>query len=83
MGKILDIELRKVLQRRGLRNKKWALDMEESAIEFLLEKGYTKNLGARPLKRAIEQYLLAPLATTIVNHNFPIGDQLLMDSRGI
>ncbi|MEL7423135.1 MAG: AAA family ATPase [Bacteroidota bacterium] len=82
LGKILDIELRKVLQRRGLRNKKWALDMEESAIEFLLEKGYTKNLGARPLKRAIEQYLLAPLATTIVNHNFPKGDQFLLVSRG-
>ena len=82
LGKILDIELRKVLLRRGLRNKKWALDMEDSAIEFLLEKGYTKNLGARPLKRAIEQYLLAPLATTIVNHNFPKGDQFLLVSRG-
>ena len=82
LGKILDIELKKVLQRRGLRNKKWALDMEDSAIEFLLEKGYTLNLGARPLKRAIEQYLLAPLATAIVNHNFPKGDQFLLVSRG-
>ncbi len=82
LGKILDIELKKVLQRRGLRNKKWALDMEDSAIEFLLEKGYSHNLGARPLKRAIEQYLLAPLATTIVNHNFPKGDQFLLVSRG-
>ena len=82
LSKILDIELNKVLQRRGFRNKKWALDMEDSAIEFLLEKGYTRNLGARPLKRAIEQYLLAPLATTIVNHNFPKGDQFLLVSRG-
>jgi ATP-dependent Clp protease ATP-binding subunit ClpC len=82
LSKILDIELKKVLQRRGLRNKKWALDMEDSAIEFLLEKGYTYNLGARPLKRAIEQYLLAPLATTIVNHSFPKGDQFLLVSRG-
>jgi ATP-dependent Clp protease ATP-binding subunit ClpC len=82
LSKILDIELKKVLQRRGLRNKKWALDMEDSAIEFLLEKGYTHNLGARPLKRAIEQYLLAPLATTIVNHNFPKGDQFLYVSKG-
>jgi ATP-dependent Clp protease ATP-binding subunit ClpC len=82
LSTILDIELKKVLQRRGLRNKKWALDMEDSAIEFLLEKGYTRNLGARPLKRAIEQYLLAPLATAIVNHNFPKGDQFLLVSRG-
>lgn len=82
LSTILDIELKKVLQRRGLRNKNWALDMDDSAIEFLLEKGFTKNLGARPLKRAIEQYLLAPLATTIVNHNFPKGDQFLLVSRG-
>ncbi len=81
LRKILDIELRNILQRRGLRNKKWDLDMDDSAIEFLLEKGYTLNLGARPLKRAIEHYLLAPLALTIVNHNFPHGDQFLMVNR--
>lgn len=81
LRKILDIELKSILQRRGLRNKKWDLDMDDSAIEFLLEKGYTINLGARPLKRAIEQYLLAPLALTIVNHNFPQGDQFLMVNR--
>ncbi len=81
LRKILDIELKKILQRRGLRNKKWDLDMDDSAIEFLLEKGYTLNLGARPLKRAIEQYLLAPLALTIVNHNFPQGDQFLTVNR--
>ncbi len=82
LSQILDIELKNILQRRGLRNKQWALDMEDSAIEFLLEKGYTQNLGARPLKRAIEQYLLAPLATTIVNHNFPKGNQFLLVSKG-
>jgi len=81
LAKILDIELKKVLQRRGLRQRQWALDMEESAIEFLLDKGYTENLGARPLKRAIEQYLLAPLAMTIVNKNFPQGDQFLLVSK--
>ena len=81
LSKILNIELKKVLKRRGLRNRQWALDMEDSAIEFLLEKGYTHNLGARPLKRAIEQYLLAPLAMAIVNHNFPKGDQFLLVSK--
>ncbi len=81
LSKILNIELKKVLKRRGLKNRKWALDMEESAVSFLLEKGYTHNLGARPLKRAIEQYLLAPLALTIVNHNFPKGDQFLLVSK--
>ncbi len=77
MRKILYNELNFTLQRRGLRTKEWAVEWEESAINFLLEKGFTPDLGARPLKRAIEQYLLAPLSLTIVRHQFPEGDQFL------
>jgi ATP-dependent Clp protease ATP-binding subunit ClpC len=47
-----------------------------------LEKGFTADLGARPLKRAIERYLLSPLALTIVNHQFPEGDQFLFVRAG-
>jgi ATP-dependent Clp protease ATP-binding subunit ClpC len=53
------------------------VEWDESAVEFLLEKGFTADLGARPLKRAIERYLLSPLALSIVNHQFPEGDQFL------
>ena len=55
----------------------WAVEWEDSAIDFLLDKGFDSNLGARPLKRAIERHLLSPLAITIVNHQFPDGDQFL------
>jgi ATP-dependent Clp protease ATP-binding subunit ClpC len=65
------------IMRRGLRTRQWAVEWDESAIDFLLEKGFTADLGARPLKRAIERYLLSPLALTIVNHQFPEGDQFL------
>ncbi|CAN0522070.1 unnamed protein product, partial [Laminaria digitata] len=74
---ILLKELTNVLQRRGLRNRDWAVEWEDSALDFLLEKGFTAELGARPLKRAIERYLLSPLAITIVNNQFPEGDQFL------
>ena len=74
---ILRKELHEVFQRRGLRNRAWAVEWDDAASEFLLEKGFTPDLGARPLKRAIEHYLLAPLAKTIVNHQFPEGDQFL------
>ena len=77
MRDILFKELYNVLQRRGLRNREWAVEWEESAINFLLKKGFTQDLGARPLRRAIEQYLLAPLSVTIVNHQHPEGDQFL------
>lgn len=77
---ILKNELGKVLARRGLRRRAWELDFEDSALEFLLEKGFSSSLGARPLKRAIEKFLLAPLAVTIVNHDYPKGNQFLLVS---
>jgi len=77
MRDILKKELRNVLQRRGFRNREWAVEWEESALEFLLDKGFTPDMGARPLRRAIEQHLLAPIAMTIVEHRFPQGDQFL------
>lgn len=77
---ILKNELGNVLGRRGLRRRGWDLDFEDSALEFLLEKGFSSTLGARPLKRAVERYLLAPLAVTIVNHDYPKGNQFLLVS---
>ncbi len=78
MRQILRKELRDVLQRRGLRSRQWAVEWAHSAIEFLLKKGFTPDLGARPLKRAIDRYLLTPLAHAIVNRSVPEGDQFLL-----
>lgn len=86
MKDLLHKELRGVLQRRGLRNRAWVIEWEDSAIEFLLAKGFTPDLGARPLKRAIERYVLSPLALTIVKHQVPEGEQFLFvrsDSKKI
>jgi ATP-dependent Clp protease ATP-binding subunit ClpC len=77
MRDILRKELRNVLQRRGFRSREWAVEWEDSAIEFLLDKGFTPDMGARPLRRAIDQHVLAPIAMTIVEHRFPEGDQFL------
>ena len=77
MRSILRKELARVLERRGLQNREWAVEWESSALEFLLEKGFTADMGARPLKRAIDQFLLAPLAATMVERRFPTGDQFL------
>jgi ATP-dependent Clp protease ATP-binding subunit ClpC len=77
MREILAKELQDVQGRRGLRNRSWAIVWEDAALDFLLEKGFSPDLGARPLKRAIERYFLAPLATTIVNRQVPEGDQFL------
>jgi ATP-dependent Clp protease ATP-binding subunit ClpC len=86
MREILKKELGRVLERRGLKHREWAVEWEESAQEFLLEKGFSPEMGARPLRRAIDQYVVAPLAATIVEKRFPEGDQFVFvrsDGRGI
>jgi ATP-dependent Clp protease ATP-binding subunit ClpC len=77
MRKIIEKELAAVLERRGLRQRDWAVEYEDSAITFLLDKGFSADMGARPLRRAIDQYFLAPLAATLVEHRYPAGDQFL------
>ena len=77
MRSILKKELGSVLERRGFKDREWAVEWEASALEFLLEKGFSPEMGARPLKRAIDQYVIAPLAATIVERRFPEGDQFV------
>jgi ATP-dependent Clp protease ATP-binding subunit ClpC len=77
MRAILQKELNGVLERRGLKNREWAVEWESSALDFLLDRGFNAQMGARPLKRAIEQYVVAPLASNIVEHRFPSGEQFL------
>ncbi len=86
MRSILKKELAALLDRRGLKDRAWAIEWESSALEFLLEKGFSPEMGARPLKRAIDQYLVAPLAAIIVEKRFPEGEQFLFvrsDGNGI
>jgi hypothetical protein len=86
MRVILHKELKQVLERRGLKDRAWAVEWEASALEFLLDKGFSPEMGARPLKRAIDQFVVAPLAATIVEHRFPEGEQFVFfrsDGHGI
>jgi ATP-dependent Clp protease ATP-binding subunit ClpC len=86
MRGILKKELAALLDRRGLKDRAWAIEWESSAQDFLLEKGFSPEMGARPLKRAIDQYVVAPLAAIIVEKRFPEGDQFLFvrsDGEGI
>ena len=78
MKALLDKELAQALERRGLRTRPWAVELDESAFEFLIERGFTRDLGARPLRRAIERHLLGPIATAIVGQGVPGGEQFLL-----
>ena len=81
MRGILTKELARLFERRGLKDRDWAVEWDASALEFLLERGFTPEMGARPLKRAIDDYVVAPLAATIVERRFPEGDQFVFIRR--
>jgi ATP-dependent Clp protease ATP-binding subunit ClpC len=65
---IVDFELDKVGKRLEERHMK--MDIEESAKEFLIDKGYNPDFGARPLRRAIEQYVENPVSESILRGEF-------------
>jgi ATP-dependent Clp protease ATP-binding subunit ClpA len=50
---------------------------------FLLAEGYDRRYGARPLKRAIERYLIIPLSNLIATGQISAGDVLLVERDGV
>ena len=75
--KIVDLELAKVAER--LKNKKIEIQTTESAKEFLAERGFDQNLGARPLKRVIQKQVLDPLSLKIVSGEVKEGERVMVD----
>lgn len=65
--KIIDIELKDFFVR--IEKLGFKLQLSESAKEFIATKGYDKNFGARPLKRAIQKYLEDELAELMLQLN--------------
>ena len=74
LHKIIDLTLKKVFNR--IEALGYAVELEEDAKDFLSEKGYDPQYGARPLARAIQKYLEDPLAEEILNGKVKEGDSI-------
>ncbi len=74
---IIDIIMKHVLAR--LVNLGLNLVLTDAAKEFIADKGYDIQFGARPLHRAIQKYIEDPLAEEILNHSVKEGDTLVGD----
>ena len=75
--KIIDIELKKVIHR--IEDLGYKIELSKEAKEFIADKGFDKQYGARPLKRAIQKYIEDLLAEEIVNNRLTEGDQIVLD----
>ena len=71
---IIDILMAGVMKR--LNSLGFSLELSEEAKEFIADKGYDSQFGARPLHRAIQKYLEDPLAEEILNTNIKSGDHV-------
>jgi len=75
--KIVELELEKIRQR--LSNKNIDIKITQGAKDFLSNKGFDPNLGARPLKRVIQKLVLDPLALKIVGGQVQEKDKIVVD----
>ncbi|UEG48877.1 ATP-dependent Clp protease ATP-binding subunit [Ferruginibacter lapsinanis] len=74
---IIDILMKGVMKR--LVNLGFSMELTLEAKEFIADKGYDSQFGARPLHRAIQKYLEDPLAEEILNMQVKEGDTLIAD----
>ncbi|HAF28455.1 MAG TPA: Clp protease ClpC [Bacteroidales bacterium] len=75
--KIIDIELKGLYSR--IQTLGYDIELTVTAKDYVTEKGFDPDFGARPLKRAIQKYLEDPMAEAIIKSSLKQGDILLVD----
>jgi len=74
---IIEIELKKLYDR--VKELGYQLTLSDKAKAFIADKGFDKQFGARPLKRAIQKYVEDALAEEIITSKIASGDEIYMD----
>ncbi len=76
MKQIIDIQIKKIEER--LLDKNIQLKIEDEVKDLLIEKGYSQEFGARPLKRTIQNLILSPLSIKILNEEIKPKSKILI-----
>ena len=77
VGRIVEIELSQLASR--MEGMGYTLSVTDGAKSFLADKGYSREYGARPLKRAIQSYVEDKLAEVMIDGDCPVGSNLSVD----
>ena len=77
--KIIDIELKHLFKR--VYDLGYKIEVTEDAKDFIVEKGWDEQYGARPLKRAIQKYIEDNLAEEIIRSNLKDGSEIIVDYK--
>ena len=76
--RIIDLELSKLFGR--IESLGYSISLTDAAKDFLVDKGYDEQFGARPLRRALQKYLEDPLAEEIISAQLTEGDKIEGDA---
>jgi ATP-dependent Clp protease ATP-binding subunit ClpB len=79
LARIVDIQLGRLEKRLAQQN--LTLDVDQGAKALLAKEGYDPQFGARPLKRAIQEHLLDPLATKLLAGDFKPGERVKVSAN--
>ena len=79
VGRIVGMELGQLSSR--MEDMGYSLSVTDAAREFLSDKGYSREYGARPLKRAIQTYVEDKLAEVMIDGECPAGSLLTVDAN--
>lgn len=74
---IADIYLKRVNEQAGANG--LTVELSDAVKDFLVEQGYDPNLGARPLRRAVQRYIEDPLSEELLLGRFQSGDTIVAD----
>jgi ATP-dependent Clp protease ATP-binding subunit ClpB len=77
--KIVDIQI-DVLKER-LKDKKIEIELTASCREFMADKGFSPEYGARPVKRVIQKLIVDPLSLKVIQGQFKEGDKITIDVK--
>ena len=77
--RIIDVELKGLYQR--IADMGYTILLTDAAKDFVATKGYDVQFGARPLKRAIQNYIEDGISDLIVNGDLPAGSKILIDKN--
>ncbi|UCC75084.1 MAG: ATP-dependent chaperone ClpB [Gemmatimonadota bacterium] len=77
LRRIVDLQLERAMSL--LSEQKLSLEVTDAARELIATEGYEPAFGARPLKRALQQFLLNPLSAAVLEGKFSEGDRITVD----
>ena len=74
-------ELVRVLDREGISGRNLVVEVDDSALELVIDEGFQAKFGARALKREIQRMIVLPLAVTLMERETEAGQVLRVLSR--